>query len=118
MSPNVNDIPVSGAIDGARIAVPTMLELAGRHINDQAAVIVGELEALKSLLLPLQETWTGQAAADYELLQQEWNLGAQGLFGGNGAPGVLGEIAMAMHIVWNNYSDAEFSNVQMWRPGH
>jgi hypothetical protein len=105
----------SGPVDDTPIAVPALLEAAGTHINGQAAVIAGELEALKHRLLGLHETWTGSAAADYEILQQEWNLAAQGLFGGNGAPGVLGEIAQAMNVNWGNYSDAEFGNVQTWR---
>lgn len=98
--------------DSIPIAVPTNLEGAGAYINSQAGAIADELAALARQLAPLQDTWTGQAAVYYEGLQQEWNRAAEGLF----APdGVLGQIAHAMNVNWNNYSDAESSNVRTWQ---
>jgi uncharacterized protein YukE len=63
-------------------------------------------------LQPVADTWTGSAATYYEGLQQEWNQAADGLFGPDG---VLGEIAGAMHVTWNNYSEAEWANVKSWQ---
>ncbi|MGX9227921.1 hypothetical protein ACWV95_20050 [Streptomyces albus] len=45
-------------------------------------------------------------------MQNEWDIAAEGLFGYDG---VLGRIAHAMNINWNNYSDAEWSNVSTWK---
>jgi WXG100 family type VII secretion target len=98
--------------DSVPIAVPTDLEGAGAYINGQASAIADELAALARQLAPLQGTWTGPAAVDYEALQQEWNRAAEGLF----APdGVLGQIAHTMNVNWGNYSDAESSNVRTWQ---
>lgn len=101
-----------GAADSAPIAVPTDLEAAGAWLNQQAGAIADELQTLAGQLTPLQGTWTGQAATYYEGLQAEWNTAAAGLF----APdGVLGQIAQAMNVNWNNYSDAEWDNTRTWR---
>jgi WXG100 family type VII secretion target len=98
--------------DDVPIAVPTDLEGAGTYINGQAGAIADELAALARQLAPLEGTWTGAAAADYQSLQQEWNRAAEGLFGPDG---VLGLIAHAMNVNWGNYSDAETSNVRTWQ---
>ncbi|WP_280897132.1 hypothetical protein [Streptomyces sp. SAI-135] len=45
-------------------------------------------------------------------MQNGWDLAANGLFGEDG---VLGRIAHAMNVNWNNYSDAEWANVSTWR---
>jgi WXG100 family type VII secretion target len=99
--------------DATPIAVPVDLEGAGTHLNNVAAAISGELEALwMNKLEPLQSTWTGRAATYYQGLQQEWNTAAAGLF----APdGVLGQIARAMNVNWGNYSYAEADNTQTWQ---
>jgi WXG100 family type VII secretion target len=100
------------AVGGSRIAVPSELQAAGSTINGIAAAIEGELSALKSLLAPLQDTWTGAAQAYYQGLQNEWNIAADGLFG---PTGVLGQIAQTMNLNWNNYTDSESANVRTWQ---
>jgi WXG100 family type VII secretion target len=99
-------------ISGSILAVPADLEGAGPYINGVAAQIDGELNALKTQLAPLLANWTGAAQLYYEGLQQEWNIAAAGLLGPNG---VLGQIASAMNLNWNNYTDCEWSNVQTWQ---
>ncbi|HEY6494949.1 MAG TPA: WXG100 family type VII secretion target [Trebonia sp.] len=103
---------VPGGADSVPIAVPTDLEGVGAWLNEQAATISDELLALVHQLAPLQSTWTGQAATYYEGLQAEWNTAANGLFGPDG---VLGQIATAMGVNWNNYADAEISNTKTWQ---
>ncbi|MGC4852141.1 WXG100 family type VII secretion target [Micromonospora sp. DT4] len=93
--------------------VPLELETAGGQLNGRANEIVSQLEALKSKLLPLSETWQGDAKEYYEGLQGEWNLAADGLFG---PEGVLGLIASALNLSWNNYSECEWTNLRTWRP--
>jgi WXG100 family type VII secretion target len=102
----------SGDVSGARIAVPSELQAAGTTINGIATAIEGELSALKSLLAPLQDTWTGAAQVYYQGLQNEWNIAADGLFG---PTGVLGQIAQTMNLNWNNYTDSESANVRTWQ---
>jgi hypothetical protein len=100
--------------EGTPIVVPTTLSDAGTQIITAANVIIDELNTLYSAINGLHATWTGVAATDYHILQQEWNVAAQGLFGDDGAPGVLGEIAQAMNIVAGNYWDGEHANIQTW----
>ena len=103
---------MGGNVSGARIAVPSELQTAGATINGIAAAIEGELSSLKSLLAPLQDTWTGAAQVYYQGLQSEWNIAADGLFG---PTGVLGQIAQTMNLNWNNYTDTESANVKTWQ---
>lgn len=99
--------------DTTPILVEAELAEVGPRIYASAEEIIGELQRLVQLLVPLQETWTtSEAAADYEIMQQEWNTAANGLFGPDG---VLGNVAAVMNINFTNYSDAEFANISTWR---
>ncbi|MBY8886967.1 WXG100 family type VII secretion target [Streptomyces sp. PTM05] len=99
-------------VDSANLMVGSDLSGSGAWINNKAQEIVEELNTLIKQLQPITETWTGDAAKWYYGLQQEWNYAANGLLGPDG---VLGEIAQAMHVNWNNYSEAEWSNVTSWQ---
>jgi WXG100 family type VII secretion target len=99
-------------VSAVPIAVTSDVEAAGGTINARAAQIADELESLKRLLQPLVDTWTGAAATYYQGLQAEWNMAAEGLFG---PTGVLGQIANAMNVTWNNYEGCEWSNMQTWK---
>jgi uncharacterized protein YukE len=96
------------------ILVAAELEGVGVYLNGQATEIADELSQLASYLNQLDVLWQGSASGYYQGLQTEWNIAAEGLFGPDG---VLGEIAMAMHVTWNNYSDAEWSNARTWQTG-
>jgi uncharacterized protein YukE len=93
------------------IAVQQELAEAGVILNNQASAISEQLHSLATYLNGLPEIWSGSASTYYQGLQQEWNIAAEGLFGPDG---VLGEIAAAMHVVWNNYSEGEWTNTQTW----
>jgi WXG100 family type VII secretion target len=99
-------------VTGATIQVPPDLQHAGTYINGVATQIESELVALKNQLAPLLASWTGAAQSYYEGLQREWDIAADGLFG---PTGVLGMIAQAMNLNWNNYHDCEWSNIQTWK---
>ena len=111
--PGTFNLPVY--VDGTPIAVPLTLEGAGAIVNGTAAQIMQELEHLKSQLVAFQDFWQGQAREDYEILQHEWEVSAVGLFGGNGTPGVLGDIASMLDVNWENYTSAELANTSVWR---
>jgi uncharacterized protein YukE len=101
------------SIDGAQIRVSEMLSTAPAAINGKAGEIADELYRLRSKLAPLQEDWRqSRASTYYQDMQNEWDIAANGLFGPDG---VLGRIAHAMHTNWNNYSEAEWSNVATWK---
>ncbi|MEV0473634.1 WXG100 family type VII secretion target [Streptomyces prunicolor] len=100
-------------VDGTPIYVGEGLSAAGATLNGMATQAAADLEQLRIALGPLQEAWTVSKAADYyQGLQQEWNIASEGLFGPDG---VLGFIAHAMNVNWNNYEDAEWSNISTWQ---
>jgi WXG100 family type VII secretion target len=99
-------------VAGTPLSVPTDLQTAGTQLNSQAQGIVDQLDALKAQLAPLADTWVGPAASYYQPLQAEWNMAAEGLFG---PTGVLGQIANALNLAWNNYSECEWANVKGWQ---
>jgi WXG100 family type VII secretion target len=106
----------SSAIESTPILVDESLSGAGAAINSQAQAIVDELNRLYSQLQPLVETWSGAAASYFDPLMQEWNTAAVGLFGTVAEGGILGEIAAAMNVTWNNYAQAESANASTWSP--
>jgi uncharacterized protein YukE len=101
-------------VASSNLVVPADLFAAGTTLNGRAHDIVAELDALKSQLAPIADTWIGPAASYYQPLQAEWNIAAEGLFGPDG---ILGQIASALNLSWNNYSECEWSNVQSWKRG-
>ncbi|GAA2746006.1 WXG100 family type VII secretion target [Kitasatospora cinereorecta] len=99
--------------ESSSILVHAQLGEVGPRIHAAAEEIIGELQRLIAVLAPLKDTWnTSEAAADYEILQQEWNTAAEGLFGPDG---VLGNVAAVMNVNFVNYSDAEWANISTWR---
>ncbi|GAA1274279.1 hypothetical protein GCM10009665_72270 [Kitasatospora nipponensis] len=99
--------------DSTSILVHSQLGEVGPRIHASAEEIIAELQRLVQLLAPLKDSWnSSEAAADYEILQQEWNTAAEGLFGPGG---VLGNVAAVMNVNFVNYSDAEWANVSTWR---
>jgi WXG100 family type VII secretion target len=105
----------TSGIESTPIAVDEQLSQAGTYINNAAQQIADELHALYLKLQPLTETWTGPAASYFNPLMQEWDYAAKGLFGPADQGGVLGEIAAAMNVSWNNYAEAEASNAKTWQ---
>jgi WXG100 family type VII secretion target len=104
---------MSGSIDSSMIQVPVDLEGAGAYINGVAEAVTEELQRLRTQLTPIADGgWTGGASTYYNGLQSEWDIAAEGLLGPDG---VLGQIANAMHVTWQNYSAAEWANTQTWQ---
>jgi uncharacterized protein YukE len=99
-------------VESTRLVVSPELAAAGATINTMAQGIADELHKLAGLLMPLQESWIGTASGNHEDVQLHWNNAAMGLFGPGG---VLGEIAHAMNVNWNNYAEAELTNAANWK---
>lgn len=58
---------------------PAELVSLSQQVQGSAAQIEGELATLRSRILPIGSSWTGQAHAQFEALYDEWNRGAQAL---------------------------------------
>jgi uncharacterized protein YukE len=85
------------------------LESVQYWLNDRATIIMDKLHNLATELDTIEDQWSGRTRDFYFGLRQEWNTAAAGLL----APdGVLGDIAKAMGIVWDNYSQAEWDNAR------
>lgn len=100
------------SIDAREIAVPLDLADAGTYISSMAGSISDELTKLRQQLQPVLDSWSGQTKEYYSGLQTEWNISAEGLLG---PEGVLGQIAHAMNVTWDNYTACEWANVQTWQ---
>ena len=59
----------------------TPAELLGlsQQVQSSAGQIDAELGGLRSRVLPLSATWSGQAQERFQVLYDEWNRSAQGL---------------------------------------
>lgn len=87
-----------GALEGAQADVAAA---AGR--------IRTQLEDLKRYLAPMVGTWTGQAAADYQAVQQKWDASAAGL------NDTLNRIGVALGQANEAYRRTEQANAARWR---
>ena len=74
-----------------------------------AGQIDQQLGDLKGYLAPLVSTWQGEAASDYQTLQQKWNASADDL------NAVLRQIAGALRTASDNYVSGEQTNSSMWQ---
>ncbi|WP_431949801.1 WXG100 family type VII secretion target [Actinacidiphila sp. bgisy167] len=99
-------------IEGAVIRVGRDLEGSGAYLNSRAAEIMGELSRLKQNLQTLIDAWQAQSATEYQARMYEWDQAATGLFGSEAEGGVLGEIAAAMKVNWDNYHGTEEANLK------
>lgn len=106
------------SVDGTPIMVHQgMQDLSGR-MRAIAGQLLQELDDLERSLQPMVQTWTGQAATEYQAVHLQWKISATDLFGGagsGGAGGVLGNIANAVNTNYVNYADAEDANRRTWQ---
>ncbi len=67
---------------------------------------------LEAKIAPLADTWRANSATYFEDQRLAWNVAADGLFG---PEGVMGMIAHALNVNYQNYSDAELANEHTWK---
>ncbi|MFI5838818.1 WXG100 family type VII secretion target [Catenuloplanes sp. NPDC051500] len=101
-----------GDIYGTHIKVPDSLEGAGTFINGISRDTIDDLTRLENKLLPLAETWVGDTYIYFEDQRRAWNVAADGLFG---PEGIMGMIAHALNVNYQNYSEAELTNTATWK---
>ncbi len=58
---------------------PAELISLSQQVKTTAGQVESELASLRSRVLPISATWSGQAQERFQLLYEEWNRSAQGL---------------------------------------
>lgn len=81
----------------------TPAELLGlsQQVHGTSGQIDGELAGLRSRVLPISGSWTGQAQDRFQVLYEEWNRSAQGL------QQALGGISQLLSQAGQSYDEAE-----------
>lgn len=85
------------------------LEAAQTDVTGVATRMASRLEDLERFLGPLVATWDGQAAADYQVKQRQWDAAAANL------TTVLGQIGAALAAANESYRRVEQANAARWR---
>ena len=85
------------------------LEAARAAVAGAAARVSGQLRALRRFLGPLVTGWEGQAAAQYQAKQRQWDSAAADL------AGVLAQIGVALGAAHDGYRRVEQLNAARWR---
>jgi ESAT-6 family protein len=84
------------------------IDTAASDTDSIAANLNQQLDDLKGYIRPLVASWAGDAATNYQALQQKWDTSAADL------NGVLRQIANTLRTSNQNYSTAETANKNIW----
>jgi len=85
------------------------LEAARADVAGTASRIVDQLGELNRFLAPMVATWEGQAAAEYQVKQHQWDRAASDL------AAVLAQIGVALGSANDSYRQVEQANAARWR---
>jgi WXG100 family type VII secretion target len=95
--------------DGQVLVKAQVLDGVASDTDAIAGQIEQQMSDLKGYLAPLVASWSGEAASDYQALQQKWNTSAEDLHA------VLRQIAATLRSVAEDYVREENTNASMWR---
>ncbi|GAA2023460.1 hypothetical protein GCM10009839_21270 [Catenulispora yoronensis] len=84
------------------------LSAASQNVVAAHNELNSKLHDLRSLLTPLTQTWSGQAAADYQARQHQWDQAQADL------NEVLQQIGKVLEVAQQQYGDAERANINVW----
>jgi uncharacterized protein YukE len=96
---------------GAKIQVPAQLADLPMQVTNTCSHIDDLLTQLNSKLIALKAFWIGTGSDGHTVTQQSWHTAEQNLLTG---VGVLGALARATQVNWQNYVDGETSITQSW----
>jgi len=99
-------------VSNSLLQVPAELEMYGGKLLAIAQNIDEKLIWLRQQLAPVADMWISDSSGQYQSVQQEWNVAANNFMT---AEGTLGQIASLSNTNWNNYVDAEGTNVKNMR---
>jgi early secretory antigenic target protein ESAT-6 len=95
-----DDTPMEVSMTAFRVT-PTELMGLSQQVHGTAGSIESELAGLRSRVLPISGTWTGQAQDRFQALYDEWNRSAQGL------QQALAGISQLLSQAGQSYDEAE-----------
>lgn len=81
---------------------------AAMDADSIATQIAQQLSDLKAYLAPLVASWSGEAAAEYQVLQTKWDASASDL------NQVLRQMAQSLRTAGDNYLNTEKTNSSIW----
>lgn len=84
------------------------LAAAQQSVTGTSQRMTATLEDLKRFLAPMTASWTGQAAADYQVKQRQWDAAAADL------TAVLAQIGVALGTANEGYQQVEQANARRW----
>jgi 6 kDa early secretory antigenic target len=84
------------------------LSTASQNVASAKEELNHKLHDLRTMLQPMIQSWTGQAALDYQARQQQWDQAQTDL------ADVLGQIGRVLEIAQQQYGDAERANIDTW----
>ena len=84
------------------------LSSASQNVASAYNELNSKLHDLRTLLQPLTQTWSGQAAADYQARQRQWDQAQADL------NEVLQQIGKVLEVAQQQYGDAERANIDVW----
>jgi early secretory antigenic target protein ESAT-6 len=84
------------------------LSSASQNVAAAHNELNSKLHDLRTLLQPLTQTWSGQAAADYQERQRQWDQAQADL------NEVLQQIGKVLEVAQQQYGDAERANIDVW----
>jgi early secretory antigenic target protein ESAT-6 len=99
---------IAGGLDGNIKVNFEGLNQGSADIKKSAQLIEGELTDLKKKIGKLVNSWTGQAAEDYQQHQAKWDQAAGDL------QQVLAAIGTAVAQAGQDYFDGERNNANRW----
>ena len=95
-----DDTPMEVSMTAFRVPPAELMGLS-QQVHATAGSIESELAGLRSRVLPISGTWTGQAQDRFQALYDEWNRSAQGL------QQALAGISQLLSQAGQSYDEAE-----------
>jgi len=96
---------------GAKIQVPAQLADLPLQVSNTCNSIEEMLRQLNTNLVALQSFWIGTGSTGHTITHQEWHNAETNLLTD---VGVLGALAKASQVNWQNYVDGETAVTQSW----
>ena len=96
------------AYGGELLVHAETLSTASQNVAVAYQELNTKLHDLRTMLQPMTQTWSGQAAADYQAKQRQWDQAQTDL------NEVLQQIGKVLEIAQQQYGEAERANIDTW----